>query len=239
MKLRGSTYYSRHRRRWPRYRRRVIAPGSPRERFRRRRNTLIGAAVLVAVGLLLLALSGPARNDSGDPSPAVAPTAEMVREGTGETPPRPRRENGNVRLPWSQGEKLAAVVPSGSTSPKANVLRYTIALPKDTLVKGDVYCALFDESGWPWNPTKSDTREASGASVTCEFPQIGAGTYALAAFFDHNNNGELDRNWLGMPEEPWLLSQGVRPHLPIPPAFDEVSFDFNGGTLVMQAELKG
>ncbi|MFC1641926.1 DUF2141 domain-containing protein [Myxococcota bacterium] len=200
---------------------------------------MIGTAVLVTAGLLLLALSGPARGDGGEQSPALAETAEMAREGTGKTPPPPRRENASVRRPWSQGEKLATVVPPGSTSPKANVLRYTIALPKDILVKGDVYCALFDESGWPWNPTKSDTRKASGASVTCEFHQLGGGRYAVAAFFDHNGNGELDRNWLGMPEEPWLLSQGVRPHLPIPPAFDEVSFDFNGGTLVMQAELKG
>jgi uncharacterized protein (DUF2141 family) len=200
---------------------------------------LIGAAVLVALGLLLLALSGPARGDSGHESPAVAQTAETGRERTSETPAEPRRENGSARLPWSQGEKLTAAVPSGSTSPKANVLRYTIALPKDTLVKGDVHCALFDASGWPWNPTKSDTQEVSGASVTCEFRQLGAGKYAVAAFLDHNSNGELDRDWLGMPQEPWLLSRGVRPHLPIPPAFDEVSFDFNGGTLVMHAELKG
>lgn len=46
--------------------------------------------------------------------------------------------------------------------------------------------------------------------------RLPAGTYAVAAYHDGNDNGTLDSNWLGMPSEPWGVSNGVRPALRAP-----------------------
>jgi uncharacterized protein (DUF2141 family) len=119
------------------------------------------------------------------------------------------------------------------------VLRFVVRLPKARKAKGDVYCGLFDRSGWPWEPMDFEARAATAQSVTCEFDGLAPGKYALGAFLDENANRDLDRNWLGMPKEPWVLSGNVRLTLPVPPAFGDVSFDYPGGTVVIKAELKG
>jgi uncharacterized protein (DUF2141 family) len=50
--------------------------------------------------------------------------------------------------------------------------------------------------------------------------------YALAIFHDENDNGEMDRNWLGLPTEPWAFSGEPKTRLRLP-VFDEVKFTFN------------
>lgn len=39
------------------------------------------------------------------------------------------------------------------------------------------------------------------------------GTYAVAAFQDSNGNQQLDRNWMGVPTEPYGFSRDARPGL--------------------------
>ncbi len=54
-------------------------------------------------------------------------------------------------------------------------------------------------------------------------PNIPPGTYAAQAFHDENNNGKLDRNILGLPEE----AMGFSNNAPIyfgPPRFDVAAF---------------
>ena len=54
----------------------------------------------------------------------------------------------------------------------------------------------------------------------CDFEDIPAGTYAIAAIHDENRNGKLDMNWLGVPKEgygcrtmqkPWLAHRHFLP----------------------------
>lgn len=52
--------------------------------------------------------------------------------------------------------------------------------------------------------------------------------YALAIFHDENDNGEMDRNWLGLPTEPWAFSGEPKTRLRLP-VFDEVKFTFEQG----------
>ncbi|MBB4079635.1 uncharacterized protein (DUF2141 family) [Lewinella aquimaris] len=50
--------------------------------------------------------------------------------------------------------------------------------------------------------------------------------YAIAVFHDLNDNGELDTNFLGLPAEPWALSQSLRSWFRRP-RFGEMSFVFD------------
>ncbi|MEL6357877.1 MAG: DUF2141 domain-containing protein [Bacteroidota bacterium] len=53
--------------------------------------------------------------------------------------------------------------------------------------------------------------------------------YALAIFHDLNDNGEVDRNFLGLPSEPWAFSGEPKTRLRLP-RFDEVKFTFDHET---------
>jgi len=94
-------------------------------------------------------------------------------------------------------------------------------------VKGVVGCALFagargfpmDNSGarMMWLPVQAQ-------GVTCAFRYIPGGTYAVSVLQDLNGNQVVDTNVSGMPQEPWGVSNNVRPTLR-PPRFDETAFN--------------
>ncbi len=61
--------------------------------------------------------------------------------------------------------------------------------------------------------------------------------YALAVFHDINGNGELDRNFLGIPTEPWAFSGRLRSRFRLP-YFDEVKFSLQGDTAAKRLSLR-
>lgn len=56
--------------------------------------------------------------------------------------------------------------------------------------------------------------------------KIPAGRYAIAVYQDINKNGILDRNWLGIPSEPYGFSNNPST-LFGPPSFQKASFEMN------------
>lgn len=48
------------------------------------------------------------------------------------------------------------------------------------------------------------------STITCTLPPLPYGTYAIAVFHDLNGNGQLDKNSLGVPTEPYGFSNDVR-----------------------------
>ena len=54
-----------------------------------------------------------------------------------------------------------------------------------------------------------ERRFATGTEVKFEFKDVPAGRYAVLAFQDLNNSGSLDRSKLGLPLEPYALSNGA------------------------------
>ncbi|NJC27789.1 DUF2141 domain-containing protein [Neolewinella antarctica] len=47
--------------------------------------------------------------------------------------------------------------------------------------------------------------------------------YALAVFHDVDNDGDMNRNWLGLPSEPWAFTGEAKTRLRLP-TFSEVKF---------------
>lgn len=64
---------------------------------------------------------------------------------------------------------------------------------------------------------------ASGNEVRFHFPDLPPGLYAVSAFADINGNTRLDRNFLGVPTEPYGFSRDAR-RLAGPPGFEEAAF---------------
>lgn len=66
---------------------------------------------------------------------------------------------------------------------------------------------------------------------------LAPGEWAVALSQDTNDNGRLDRNFLGIPTEPYAFSNNIRPHLSAP-KFEECKFMADGGRKVITIQLK-
>lgn len=61
-------------------------------------------------------------------------------------------------------------------------------------------------------------------TVSIDFENIKNGTYAISVFLDQNKNGILDKNFFGIPTEPYGFSNNVIPAMRAS-SFQEASFD--------------
>ncbi|MEQ9500322.1 MAG: DUF2141 domain-containing protein [Deltaproteobacteria bacterium] len=123
-----------------------------------------------------------------------------------------------------------------SALPDAAVVRFTVEVPSD---RGQVLCAAFDTaSTWLTEDvvTGAVARVKNGKAV-CELRGLPPGRYAISAFHDEDNDGELDTNLLGIPTEAFCASRGARASFG-PPSFDDAVFDFAGGTLELSARAE-
>ncbi len=56
------------------------------------------------------------------------------------------------------------------------------------------------------------------------------GSYAIRVMHDVNDNGKLDANFIGMPTEPWGMSNNARGNFG-PPKWADVRFEIDGDTV--------
>jgi uncharacterized protein (DUF2141 family) len=97
------------------------------------------------------------------------------------------------------------------------------------LEKGVLGCALFDRAeGFPTGPWlyQQQFPVESARYAECRFKNLVPGRYAVAIMHDLNGNLILDKNFLGVPKEPWGVSNNVRPNFRAP-EFEESSFEIN------------
>lgn len=82
---------------------------------------------------------------------------------------------------------------------------------------GTVYALLFDDADSFGSLRAAQRHESfpAGEPIRLSAPE---GDYALLLFLDENGNGELDRNFIGIPREPIALSNNYRPKGP--PSFN-------------------
>lgn len=73
----------------------------------------------------------------------------------------------------------------------------------------------------------------TSVSVPIELPQ---GEWAVALTQDLNNNDKLDKNFIGIPTEPYAFSNNVRPALR-PPNFEECKFRVDTSGMVVSIAL--
>ena len=106
-------------------------------------------------------------------------------------------------------------------------------------VKGQVKIALFNSSD-TWlgeHPAYSSTINVDGPVVTWKVNDVPYGDYGIAVFHDENSNGKMDKNFLGIPQEPYGFSNNVRVTFG-PPKWDDAKFAVKGSTTETSIEVK-
>jgi len=105
--------------------------------------------------------------------------------------------------------------------------------------KGQVRIAVFNSSE-KWlgeQPVYSSTINVDSQSVTWKINDVPYGDYGIAVFHDENKNGKMDKNFVGIPLEPYGFSNNVRVTLG-PPTWGQSKFVVKGSTTEVSIEVK-
>jgi uncharacterized protein (DUF2141 family) len=139
----------------------------------------------------------------------------------------PRRHLGFARSPIV----IAAIVVACASAVPARAADLVVRVTGIAAAAGEVGCALFTApEGFPSDDAvaRRVRLPADPAGVTCRFPDVPAGRYAVAVSHDANGNRKLDTNLIGLPTEAWGVSNNARPTMRAP-RFDEARFDVADG----------
>lgn len=102
----------------------------------------------------------------------------------------------------------------------------TVGIPGVKQAKGAVLICLYNSSETFLDSDKMYKKAVIKATVTKSsytFKAVPEGEYAIHVFWDENDNGEMDANFIGMPKEEVGFSQNVLGTFG-PPSFDDASF---------------
>jgi len=98
--------------------------------------------------------------------------------------------------------------------------------------QGHVLVSLFAEEGKKGFPEEAAQayRKAKvpieNLKAVVDFENLPYGTYAVAVMHDENDNGKMDKNFLGVPIEGFAFSNNVRPVFGAP-SFQKAAFELN------------
>jgi uncharacterized protein (DUF2141 family) len=114
---------------------------------------------------------------------------------------------------------------------KAQSLNVTInGLKKQGVVMVGLYNKS-DNFGNPKNTFKIIKSNAASSDIQVKFSEIPNGEYAIAIFQDLNQNGKLEKNFIGKPTEPYAFSNNVKPVFSAP-TFEDCKFRFSGSETI-------
>ena len=105
---------------------------------------------------------------------------------------------------------------------------------------GQVGCSLFRRGeGFPMDNRRAQVQwlPAQPETATCRFTGLEPGRYALAVAHDRNGNRRVDSNFLGLPTEPWGVSNNVRPALRAP-TYEEAAFTLDSAATELNLQIE-
>jgi len=106
---------------------------------------------------------------------------------------------------------------------------------------GDVKIALVNEKeqylSHDLEPFRWATLDITDNKVKWEVHRLPVGSYAITVFHDENQNGDLDANFLGIPNELFGFSNNSSGFFG-PPNYDEALFNFDGSKGFIKIMMK-
>lgn len=113
---------------------------------------------------------------------------------------------------------------TGKAQSTGNVL--TVEFDGIKQAKGTkVYVALYNsEDSFLKNPLKGVIVAVKNGKARAIIKDLKPGTYAVSSFYDKNDNGKMDTNFLGIPKEPTGLSNNAKARFG-PPKYKDAKFE--------------
>ncbi|KFI08668.1 DUF2141 domain-containing protein [Massilia sp. BSC265] len=102
--------------------------------------------------------------------------------------------------------------------------------------KGKVNVAVCDRERFLKQCAYSASVPAQAGETVVSLKDIPAGTWAVLAYQDENANGQLDRNFIGIPKENYGFSRDAASRFG-PPGFDDAAIEVRDGTTVAPIRL--
>jgi uncharacterized protein (DUF2141 family) len=107
---------------------------------------------------------------------------------------------------------------------------------------GNVYIAVYSsDSSWLGDETVTDVTvviaEALDGDLVRAELQLPLGDYALSAFYDADNDGELDTNFIGMPKEPIAMSNNAVAKFG-PPKYSDAVFTLGAEPIIQRLTMR-
>ena len=142
----------------------------------------------------------------------------------------------SARIRWMQSVSLVlrfvlcgTTTASGEPVEGATVTASVVNLRSQ---KGNVVCRLYrSEADFPRSPSGNVRKKVTvvpGRPTRCVFEGVAPGTYAMTLIHDENDNGKLDKNFIGMPTEGYGVSNN-RTYATKAPSWAECKFSVAPG----------
>lgn len=115
----------------------------------------------------------------------------------------------------------------------------TVNISNITVKQGNVKVALYNEAkDFPEGAGRMQGQELSPSKekLSVMFKELPPGRYALSVMQDYNSNGMLDRNFFGIPTEPYGFSQREKGETG-KPSFEQASFAIDKESKTLAIEL--
>ena len=107
--------------------------------------------------------------------------------------------------------------------------------------QGSLYVGVYRSEGDFLNENKVCFKKIipvkSRGNLSLDLSELAPGTYAISCFHDVNGNGRLDKNWAGIPDEPYGFSNNARPKFRAP-RWSEAKFEIKAGAAQMSIRLE-
>lgn len=97
---------------------------------------------------------------------------------------------------------------------------------------GNINFAIYNNSNYFNNPDFA-FRKFSVNKTTIVLEDLPIGDYAFALFLDKNNNGEMDSNFFGIPQEGFAFSNNVMGFFG-PPNYEDSKFSIKPNSVTIQ-----
>lgn len=112
-------------------------------------------------------------------------------------------------------------------TPPTETRKLTLNISNIKHIEGTLEIGLFNngdrflEEGQAYKTISIEVKNSSEVVVIKDLPM---GTYAVSMYHDKNGNGECDRNFLGIPKEPYAFSNNFKPRFSAP-TFEDCKFE--------------
>jgi len=103
--------------------------------------------------------------------------------------------------------------------------------------KGKVSVAVCDKEHFLKQCAYTASAPGQAGETTVSVKGVPNGVWAVLVYQDENGNGELDRNLIGMPKEPYGFSRDARGRFG-PPGFDDAAFEVSEAPTTANVRLR-